>query len=199
MTVTFQWAGESWRTNHRAPHRPREQPGAGWRERRASHRRLAAVGRARWPRGRYARPAQRPAEKSQRTDPLAILAANFPELTGRLAAAASLLPGLDEVLTSTGARIIKTPVRSPRGELATRATVRGNATPRVPGPPPGPRERHLRKILAEYEQHYNEHRPHQAREQRPPLYEPDETSDLTVPIRRKKTVQGLISEYRRAA
>jgi putative transposase len=31
-------------------------------------------------------------------------------------------------------------------------------------------EQHLRKILAEYERHYNNHRPHQAREQRPPLY-----------------------------
>jgi putative transposase len=104
----------------------------------------------------------------------------------------------DEVLTSTGARIIKTPVRSPQANsYAERyaGTLRRECLDHllVHG------ERHLRKILAEYEQHYNEHRPHQAREQRPPLYEPDETSDLTIPIRRRKTVQGLISEYRRAA
>ena len=38
-------------------------------------------------------------------------------------------------------------------------------------------EQHLRKILAEYERHYNNHRPHQAREQRPPLYGPGEVAD----------------------
>jgi hypothetical protein len=38
-------------------------------------------------------------------------------------------------------------------------------------------EQHLRKILAEYERHYNNHRPHQAREQQPPLYEPGEVAD----------------------
>lgn len=33
-------------------------------------------------------------------------------------------------------------------------------------------EQHLRHILAEYSRHYNEHRPHQSPEQRPPLHEP---------------------------
>jgi len=60
-------------------------------------------------------------------------------------------------------------------------------------------ERHLRKILAEYERHYNKHRPHQAREQRPPLYEPGEAADPTTRVKRQQTVQGLINEYERAA
>ena len=60
-------------------------------------------------------------------------------------------------------------------------------------------EQHLRQILAEYSQHYNEHRPHQSREQRPPLHEPGQPVDVTARIKRRQAVHGLISEYRRAA
>jgi hypothetical protein len=60
-------------------------------------------------------------------------------------------------------------------------------------------EQHLRQILTEYAQHYNDHRPHQAREQRPPLHEPGHAIDLSARIKRRQAVQGLISEYRRAA
>ncbi|HBW18683.1 MAG TPA: hypothetical protein DEH11_06555 [Actinobacteria bacterium] len=61
-------------------------------------------------------------------------------------------------------------------------------------------EQHLRHVLTEYAQHYNDHRPHQAREQRPPLHEPDSPAiDMTARINRRRAVQGLISEYRRAA
>jgi putative transposase len=60
-------------------------------------------------------------------------------------------------------------------------------------------EEHLRRILAEYARHYNEHRPHQSREQRPPLHEPGQTIDMTARITRTPVVHGLISEYRRAA
>jgi hypothetical protein len=60
-------------------------------------------------------------------------------------------------------------------------------------------ERHLRRILAEYARHYNEHRPHQSREQRPPLHEPGQPIDMTTCIRHTHVVHGLISEYRRVA
>jgi len=60
-------------------------------------------------------------------------------------------------------------------------------------------EQHLRNILAEYSRHYNDHRPYQARSQRPPLHEPGQPIDITAQIKRRQTVQGLISEYRRAA
>jgi hypothetical protein len=60
-------------------------------------------------------------------------------------------------------------------------------------------EQCLRRILAEYAQHYNDHRPHQARGQRPPLHEPGRPINLAARIKRRQTVQGLISEYRRAA
>ena len=60
-------------------------------------------------------------------------------------------------------------------------------------------QRHLRNILGEYARHYNGHRPHQARQQRPPLHQPGHTIDLTARIERRWAIGGLISEYHRAA
>ena len=60
-------------------------------------------------------------------------------------------------------------------------------------------ERHPRRILAGYARHYNEHRPHQSREQRPPQHEPGQAIDMTGRITRGQVVHGLINEYRRAA
>jgi hypothetical protein len=60
-------------------------------------------------------------------------------------------------------------------------------------------ERHLRKVLGEYARHYNGHRPHQARQQRPPSHQPGPAIDITVPIEGRQAIGGLISEYRRAA
>ena len=69
----------------------------------------------------------------------------------------------------------------------------------APGHLPIHGEQHLRRILAEYTQHDNDHRPHQARGQRPPLHQSRQTINLTAPIKRRQTVHGLISEYRRTA
>jgi putative transposase len=104
----------------------------------------------------------------------------------------------DDVLAGNGARIIKTPVRSPRADsLAERyvGTLRRECLDHllIYG------EGHLRRILAEYARHYNEHRPHQPREQRPPPHEPGQAVDMTARIVHGQVVHGLISEYRRAA
>ena len=103
----------------------------------------------------------------------------------------------DDVFTGNGARIIKTPVRSPRANsFAERyvGTLRRECLDHllIHG------ERHLRRVLAEYARHYNEHRPHQSREQRPPLYESGQAIDMTARVKRRQVVHGLISEYRRA-
>ena len=102
------------------------------------------------------------------------------------------------MLAGTGVRIIKTPIRSPRANsFAERhvGTLRRECLDHllIYG------ERHLRRVLAEYEQHYNEHRPHQSREQRPPLHQPGQPIDIAARIKRRQIVHGLISEYRRAA
>jgi hypothetical protein len=63
--------------------------------------------------------------------------------------------------------------------------------------------RHLRTVLDEYVAHYNHHRPHRARNLRPP----DSGGYVTVPvtslatarIRRRNVLGGLIHEYERAA
>jgi putative transposase len=104
----------------------------------------------------------------------------------------------DQVLVGNGTRIIKTPARSPRANsFAERyvGTLRRECLDHllVYG------ERHLRRTLTEYARHYNEHRPHQSREQRPPLHEPSEAVDVTARIKRGQVVHGLINEYRRAA
>jgi transposase InsO family protein len=104
----------------------------------------------------------------------------------------------DDVFAGNGMRVIKTPVRSPRANsFAERyaGTLRRECLDHllIHG------EQHLRRILTEYAQHYNDHRPHQSREQRPPLHEPGQAINVTARIRRRQAVQGLISEYRRAA
>ena len=104
----------------------------------------------------------------------------------------------DEVFAGNGTRVIKTPVRSPRANsFAERfvGTLRRECLDQVLilG------ERHLRKVLAEYTRHYNGHRPHQALHQRPPLHQSGHAIDMTARIEHKRTVGGLISEYRRAA
>jgi hypothetical protein len=60
-------------------------------------------------------------------------------------------------------------------------------------------ERHLREVLAEYARHYNRHRPHQRRQQEPPLRQPGRTVDITARIGRESVIGGLTNEYRRAA
>ncbi len=104
----------------------------------------------------------------------------------------------DGVFSGNGTRVIKTPVRSPRANSFAERFV-------------GPLrrecldhvlilgERHLRKILAEYAQHYNGHRPHQGLQQEPPVRQPGDAVDITARIEPRQVLGGLISEYRRAA
>jgi putative transposase len=105
---------------------------------------------------------------------------------------------LDDVFAASGMRIIKTPVRSPRANaFAERfvGTLRRECLDHllIYG------ERHLRTVLAEYERHFNDHRPHQGRSLRPPTHDPSEAIDMTARIHHRITVTGLMNEYRRAA
>ncbi|MFG1711070.1 integrase core domain-containing protein [Nonomuraea sp. M3C6] len=104
----------------------------------------------------------------------------------------------DRVLTGSGVRILKIPPRAPRANCYAErfaGTLRRECLDHVlvHG------ERHLRRVLTEFERHYNDHRPHQSRDQTPPLHEPGRLIDMRAPVRRTKAVSGLINQYRRAA
>ncbi len=63
--------------------------------------------------------------------------------------------------------------------------------------------RHLRAVLDEYVTHYNQRRPHRARNLRPPDCDRVITVPVTGPattrVRRRTVLGGLIHEYERAA
>ena len=63
--------------------------------------------------------------------------------------------------------------------------------------------RHLRAVIDAYVAHYNRHRPHRARNLRPPDHDDSTTvpvADLAMArIRRRKVLGGLIHEYEQAA
>ena len=60
-------------------------------------------------------------------------------------------------------------------------------------------EQHLLSVLGEYARHYNRHRPHQSRQQRPPDHEDQASLPANLPVRRRKVLGGVINEYYRAA
>jgi len=60
-------------------------------------------------------------------------------------------------------------------------------------------EQHLRSVLSEYIGHYNRHRPHQSRQQRPPEQGDQATAPLNLPVQQRKVLGGVINEYYQAA
>jgi putative transposase len=104
----------------------------------------------------------------------------------------------DEIFASEGLKIVKTPPQTPRANCYAERwirTARAECTDRMLIYD----ERHLRSVLSEYAGHYNRHRPHQSRQQRPPDQETQTTAPLNLPVRRRKVLGGVISEYYQAA
>jgi putative transposase len=98
--------------------------------------------------------------------------------------------------------VIKIPPRSPTANAYAKRrvrTARAEVTDRIliAGP------QHLCAVLDEYAGHYNRHRPHRARDLRPPDSDDITTAEMADPttarIRRRRILGGLISEYERAA
>ena len=104
----------------------------------------------------------------------------------------------DEILAGEGVKVVKIPPRTPRANCYAERwvrTVRSECTGRmlIYG------ERHLRTVLATYVGHYNGHRPHQSRQQRPPDHDMPVVMPLQAPVQRRKVLGGVINEYYRAA
>jgi putative transposase len=111
----------------------------------------------------------------------------------------------DEVFRSDGIRVIKAPVRAPKARAHAErwiGTVRRECLDRIliVG------HRHLQRVLADYAAHYNEHRPHRALQQRPPLRTSPASEEQPAGqvidlerVRRRDLLGGLIHEYELAA
>jgi putative transposase len=108
----------------------------------------------------------------------------------------------DAVFASAGIEVVKIPPRSPganacagRGVRTARAEVTGRRL--IAGP------QHRHRVLDRYAAQYHEHRPHRARNLRPPGAAgmiPAVLTDLATPqIRRRRVLGGLINEVARAA
>jgi putative transposase len=101
----------------------------------------------------------------------------------------------DEICRSEGVQIVKTPPRTPRANCYAERwirTARAECTDRM-------LIYDLRSVLGEYAGHYNRHRPHQSRQQRPPDQDNQASAPLNLPVQRRKVLGGVINEYFRAA
>lgn len=110
------------------------------------------------------------------------------------------MAAFDEVFTTEGIEVLRTPPRAPRANAYAERwvrTVRRECLDRILIY----NQRHLLATLAEYVTHYNDHRPHQG--QHPPnatdIPPPPVADPAAARVHRRKVLNGLINEHAQAA
>ena len=111
---------------------------------------------------------------------------------------ANFIDQFDAVFASENIEVVRTPARQPRSNCWAERWIRGaryDCTDNVLLFS----QAHARKVLAAYENHFNEHRPHQARHQTPPDADIAEVIPIEGEIHRRTVPATTIHEYHRAA
>jgi len=105
----------------------------------------------------------------------------------------------DTVFAAAGVQIVTTPVRAPRANAIAERFV-GSLRRELLGRILIVNQRHAAAVLAEYERHFNEHRPHRALGQAAPLRPlPDPRPSPDMRVRRRDRLGGLLHEYTQVA
>lgn len=112
---------------------------------------------------------------------------------------AKFTDAFDAVFTSVGIEVLRSPVRAPRANaIAERwiGSVRRECLDRMLIV----NRRHLEQVLAEYVDHFNQHRPHRSLDQQSPDRRllPDQITGVGR-VRRRDRLDGLIREYQQVA
>ena len=108
----------------------------------------------------------------------------------------------DEIFRSEGLKILKTPVRTPVANTFAERWI-GSIRRKLLDRTIIWNQHQLARLVADYIEHYNQHRPHRSLDQRPPRQvTPEEAASAAPrPFRAVRTTRcdGLINEYRNAA
>ncbi|MCP4963049.1 MAG: transposase, partial [Actinomycetia bacterium] len=112
----------------------------------------------------------------------------------------------DEIFRTEGFKILKTPVRVPVANTFAERWIGSIRRELLKQPEGLPRtiiwnRKQLERLVRDYIDHHNTHRPHQSLEQRPPTPTdaPPKTPPATITVLRTSRCDGLIHEYENAA